>query len=222
MPWLDKVDGVVEVWYAGSAGHKALANVLVGDVNPTGKLAVTFPKSESDLPHPVIPELLAQDHGQGNDPVNAGTHISAYTVHYDEGAEVGYKWYEAEHKQPLFAFGFGLSYTSYAYSGLTVDSDGRAAQFTVKNVGKRAGTEIAEVYARLPLGSDESFKRLVGWKRIALVPGESQTVTVAVDPRVLQTFDESSNGWKFVPGEYEVFVGPSSDNAPLKGRLQVR
>jgi beta-glucosidase len=222
MPWLDKVDGVVEAWYAGSAGHKALANVLVGDVNPTGKLAVTFPKSESDLPHPVIPELLAQDQGQGNDPVNAGTHISAYAVHYDEGAEVGYKWYEAEHKQPLFAFGFGLSYTSYAYSGLTVDSDGRGAQFTVKNVGTLAGTEIAEVYARLPQGSDESFKRLVGWRRIALAPGESQTVTVAVDPRVLQTFDESSNGWKFVPGEYEVFVGPSSDNTPLKGRLQVR
>jgi len=222
MPWLDKVDGVVEAWYAGSAGHKALANVLVGDVNPTGKLAVTFPKTEGDLPHPVIPELSAQDQGQGNDPVNAGTHISAYAVHYNEGAEVGYKWYEAEHKQPLFAFGFGLSYTSYAYSGLTVDSNGRAAQFTVKNVGTRAGTEIAEVYARLPEGSDESFKRLVGWKRIALGPGESQTVTVAVDPRVLQTFDESSNGWKLARGEYEVFVGSSSDNTPLKGRLQVR
>jgi beta-glucosidase len=222
MPWLDKVDGVVEAWYAGSAGHKALANVLVGDVNPAGKLAITFPKSESDLPHPVIPELSEQDEGQGKDAVNAGTHFSTYAVRYDEAAEVGYKWYEAQHKQPLFAFGFGLSYTSYAYSGLTVDSDAKVARFTVKSVGKRAGTEIAEVYARLPQGSDESFKRLVAWKRITLAPGESQTVTVAIDPRVLQTFDESSDGWKLAPGEYGVFVGASSDNTPLTGHLLVR
>jgi len=222
MPWLDKVEGVVEAWYAGSAGHKALANVLVGDINPTGKLAITFPRSESDLPHPVIPALSAQDEGQGADPVNAGTHISAYAVHYDEGAEVGYKWYEAAHKQPLFAFGFGLSYTSYAYSGLTVDSEAKTARFTIKNVGKRAGTEIAEVYVRLPQGSDESFKRLVGWKRVTLSPGESQTVTVAIDPRVLQTFDEASDGWKLTPGDYGIFTGPSSDNTPLTAHLQVR
>src|SRR6202789_2785905 len=194
MPWLDKVDGVVEAWYAGSAGHKALANVLVGDVNPTGKLAVTFPKSESDLPRPVIPALPADAEGQGNDSVNSGTRVSSYAVHYDEGPEVRYKWYEAQHKQPLFPFGFGLSYTSYTYSRLTVDSSAKVARFTVKNVGKRAGTEIAEVYARLPQGSDESFKRLAGWKRVTLAPGESQTVTVAIDPRVLQTFDESSDG----------------------------
>ena len=222
MPWLDKVAGVVEAWYAGSAGHKALANVLVGDVNPTGKLAITFPRSESDLPHPIIPTLSAEDEGQGADAVNAGTHISAYAVHYDEGSEVGYKWYEATHKQPLFAFGFGLSYTSYAYSGLIVDSEAKTARFTVKNVGKRAGTEIAEVYARLPQGSDESFKRLVGWKRITLSPGESQIVTVAIDPRVLQTFDEASGSWRFAPGEYEVLAGPSSDNTSLTAHLQVR
>ena len=222
MPWLDKVEGVVEAWYAGSAGHKALANVLVGDVNPTGKLAITFPRSESDLPHPVIPALSAQDEGQGKDAVNAGTRISDYTVHYDEGAEVGYKWYEATHKQPLFAFGFGLSYTSYAYSSLTVDSEAKTARFTVKNVGKRAGTETAEVYARLPQGSDESFKRLVGWKRVTLSPGESQTITVAIDPRVLQTFEETNDSWKLAPGDYEVFAGPSSDNTPLTAHLQVR
>jgi beta-glucosidase len=223
MPWLDKVAGVVEAWYAGSSGHKALANVLLGDVNPTGKLAITFPKSDSDLPHPVIPPLAPEDKGAGTGAVDDRVHVeSKYAITYDEGLKVGYKWYEAEHKQSLFAFGFGLSYTSYAYSGLTVDSHARAARFTVKNVGKRAGTEIAEVYARLPQGSDESFKRLVAWKQIALAPGESQTVTVAIDPRVLQTFDESSDGWKLTPGEYEVLVGPSSDNTPLKGHLQVR
>ncbi len=210
MPWLDKVAGVVEAWYAGSAGHKALANVLVGDVNPTGKLAVTFPKSEKDLPHPVIPAPPAE------------SQASNYAVHYDEGPEVGYKWYEAQHKQPLFAFGFGLSYTSYAYSDLIVDSSAKTVRFTLKNTGKRAGTETAEVYAKLPKGSDESFKRLVGWKRVTLAAGESQTVTIAIDPRVLQTFDEPNNRWNFAPGDYEVFVGTSSDNASLAGSLLVR
>jgi len=143
-------------------------------------------------------------------------------VHYDEGPEVGYKWYEAEHKQPLFAFGFGLSYTSYEYSGLSVDSTAKTVHFTVKNTGERAGTEIAEVYARLPKGADESFKRLAGWKRVTLAPGESQTVTIAIDPRVLQTFDEANDRWNFAPGDYEVFVGTSSDNTPLAGSLLVR
>jgi beta-glucosidase len=209
MPWLDKVAGIVEAWYAGSSGHKALANVLVGDVNPTGKLAITFPRSEKDLPHPVIPSLPPQDQAL------------SYAVHYDEGPEVGYKWYETQHKQPLFAFGFGLSYTTYAYSDLSVDSSAKTARFTVKNTGKRAGTEIAEVYGRLPRGADESFKRLVGWKRITLAPGESQTVTIAIDPRVLETFDEASDRWNLAPGSYEVLVGASSDNTPLAGSLSV-
>ncbi|HXJ86881.1 MAG TPA: glycoside hydrolase family 3 C-terminal domain-containing protein [Candidatus Binatia bacterium] len=210
MPWLEKVAGVVEAWYAGSAGHKALANVLVGDVNPSGKLPMTFPKNEKDLPHPVIPPLPPQEQAL------------TYTVHYDEGPKVGYKWYEAEHKQPLFAFGFGLSYTSYEYSGLRIDSSAKTVHFTVKNTGNRAGAEIAEVYARLPKGADESFKRLVGWTRVKLAAGESQTVSVAIDPRVLQTFDEANNRWNLAPGDYEVMVGPCSDNTPLAGSLSIR
>ena len=207
MPWIDKVAGVVEAWYAGSAGHKALANVLLGEVNPSGKLAISFPKSEKDLPHPVIPAAPP------------GDQASNYSVHYDEGSKVGYKWFEAEHKQPLFAFGFGLSYTTYAYSGLTVAANAKAVRFTVKNSGTRAGTEIAEVYARLPKDAGESFRRLDGWKRVTLAPGESQTVTVELDPRALQTFDEANNRWNFAPGDYEVFVGSSSDNTPLTGTL---
>lgn len=225
LPWLDKVAGVVEAWYAGSAGHKALANVLVGDVNPSGKLAITFPKSDKDLPHPVIPPP-PPDKEQASNSGNAASDKSNYAVLYDEGAAVGYKWYEAQHKQPLFAFGFGLSYTSYAYSSLSVDSAAKTARFTVKNIGKRAGTEIAEVYARLPKGVDESFKRLVGWKRVTLAPGESQTVTVAIDPRVLQTFNEAgheaNDRWNLAPGDYQVLAGPSSDNTPLAGSLLVR
>jgi beta-glucosidase len=172
---------------------------------------MTFPKSEQDLPHPVPPALAMREQ-----------HVSPPEVHYDEGPEVGYKWYEAEHKQPLFAFGFGLSYTAYAYSGLIVDSTAKTVRFTVRNTGKRAGTEIAQVYAKLPKGTDETYKRLAGWKRVTLAPGESQTVSVAIDPRVLQTFDEANERWNLAPGDYEILVGTSSDNTPLSGALQVR
>jgi beta-glucosidase len=221
MPWLDKVDGVVEAWYAGSAGHKALANILLGEVNPSGKLAMTFPKAEADLPRPLIAPLPPNDEGQGHYAVNSETRVSSYAVHYDEGSEVGYKWYETEHKQPLFPFGFGLSYTTYTYSGISVDSSTKTVRFTVRNTGKRTGTEIAEVYATLPKEADESFKRLVGWKRLTLAPGESQDVTVAIDPQELQTFDESENTWKMTNGEYGILVGPSSGNTPLRASLRI-
>jgi beta-glucosidase len=222
MPWLDKVAGVVEVWFAGSSGHKALANILVGEINPSGKLAITFPKSEQDLPNPAIPPLPPHTRGQGADPVNAGSPIATYAVHYDEGAEVGYKWYETEHKTPLFPFGFGLSYTTFTYSALTVDSAAKTARFTIRNTGTRAGTEIAEVYATLPKGSDEPYQRLAGFARIALAPGKSKTVTVSIDPRVLQTFDESDKSWNLVAGSYKILVGPSSDHTPLTGSLLVK
>jgi beta-glucosidase len=222
MPWLDKVAGVVEAWYAGSSGHRALANVLVGQVNPSGKLAITFPKSEQDLPHPAIPPPPPHLRGQGSGPVNAGAPLSNYAVHYDEGAEVGYKWFQAEHKTPLFPFGFGLSYTTFSYSALSVDSAAKTAQFTVRNTGTRAGTEIAEVYVTLPKGSDESFQRLAGFARVTLDPGKSETVTVSIDPRVLQTYDETAARWNLATGDYGVLAGPSSDHLPLSGSLQIR
>jgi len=221
MPWLDKVAGVVEAWYAGSSGNKALARVLVGDVNPSGKLPITFPKSENDLPRATIPPVPAEDRGQPAG--NSSTHTSTYTVHYDEGPEVGYKWFESQHKQPLFPFGFGLSYSSWEYSGLSVDSASRSVRFTVTNTGKRPGTEIAEIYASLPEGTAESsYRRLVGWKRITMQPGNSQTVIVSIDSRVLKTFEPAINRWYFEPGDYGVFVGGSSDNTPLTGSLVVR
>jgi beta-glucosidase len=223
MPWIGKVGSVVEAWYAGSSGHKALANVLAGDVNPSGKLAMTFPKSEADLPHPVIPPLSREDEGAGSGAVNDRAHPeSKYTVHYDEGLKVGYKWYESEHKQPLFSFGFGLSYTSYAYSDLKTDNAQRTATFAVKNTGNRAGAEIVQVYATLPDAAGEPFKRLVGWQRIELAPGESKTVTVAVDPRMMSVFDEQKNAWNLLPGAYKIFAGPSSSETPLNATLQIQ
>jgi beta-glucosidase len=227
LPWIDKVSGVVEAWYAGSSGHKALANILVGEVNPAGKLPLTFPRSDADLPHPDRPMLPAESQTHTADGADKGAPTSnasehgGYAVHYDEGSEVGYKWYEAQHKQPLFAFGFGLSYTTYAYSGLSVDSATKTVRFTVKNTGKRAGTEIAEVYARLPKSADEPYKRLAGWKRVTLAPGESQSVTVAIDDRVLQTFDEEKDAWNMTKGEYQLMVGGSSDDTPLRASLVV-
>ena len=221
MPWVDKVAGVVEAWYAGSSGHKALANVLVGDVNPSGKLPLTFAKNEGDLPRLTINAALPlpQAHQDADHMSDA---FANFAVHYEEGAAVGYKWFEQQNKQPLFAFGYGLSYTTYRYSGLSVDSTAKTVRFTVKNTGKLKGAEIAEVYARLPKGSDESYKRLAGWTRVTLAPGESQTVTVSIDPRVLQTFDEGTESWKLSPGNYEVLVGPSSADTPLTGSLHLQ
>jgi beta-glucosidase len=228
MPWIDKVAGVVEAWYAGSSGHKALADVLTGDVNPSGKLPLTFTKSDADLPHPEPPKIPADSRAPAGDVADNGAPSSnasahtGYAIHYDEGAAVGYKWFEEQHKKPLFAFGFGLSYTTYAYSGLTVDSPGKTAHFTVKNTGKRAGTEIAEVYARLPLSAGETYRRLVGWTRVALSPGESKIVSVAIDDRVLKTFDEEKNAWNMTAGDYQVLVGGSSDSTPLTGTFVIR
>jgi beta-glucosidase len=223
MPWIGKVSGVVEAWYAGSSGHKALANVLTGEVNPSGKLAMTFPKSDADLPHPVIPQLTAEDRGQGTGAVNGPAHVeSKYTVHYDEGLKVGYKWYESEHKEPLFPFGFGLTYTTYSYSNLKTDQAARTVSFEVKNTGKRAGAEVAQVYATLPEAAGEPFKRLVGWQRIELAPGESKTVTVEIDPMYLSIFDEAKEGWTLVPGDCTLLVGGSSQNLPLKAVVKLK
>jgi len=223
MPWLANVAGVVEVWYAGSHGHIALANVLTGKVNPSGKLAMTFPHSEQDLPHPTIPQLAKEDRGAGSGAVNDRARTAShYSVTYDEGAKVGYKWYEAEHKQPLFPFGYGLSYTTYAYSGLKTDSAAKTVTFTVKNTGKRAGDEIAQVYATLPTASGETFKRLAGFERVTLAPGESKTLTITLNSQVLSIFDEQKEALQLLPGAYKIVAGPSSADTPLQGSITLQ
>jgi beta-glucosidase len=220
MPWIDKVQGVVEAWYAGSSGHKALADVLIGKVNPSAKLAMTFPKSEEELPRPTIPPLAAEDAGEGTGAVNGEAHTaSRYSVTYSEGAMVGYKWYEAEHKPVLFPFGFGLSYTTYAYAGLRIENENGepTASFSIKNTGKRAGSEIAQVYVELPDAAAEPFRRLAGWTRVELKPGEAKTVSVSVDPRMLRIYNEQKSRWELLPGTYQLFVGSSSADTPLRG-----
>jgi beta-glucosidase len=219
MPWLDRVDGVVEAWYAGSSGAKAMANVLFGDVNPSGKLPITFPRSVADLPHPHL--VTPPPGAQGKEAVmRTGVAKPTFSVHYDEGVKVGYKWYDAEHKRVLFPFGYGLSYTTYRYSGLKLDeNEAHSVTFTVTNTGERAGSEIAEVYAGLPAAAEEPPKRLVGWARVALKPGESREVTVVVDPKYLSIYNDHGDeqqGWKLLPGQYTFLVGGSSEDLPLK------
>jgi beta-glucosidase len=225
MPWIDKVAAVVEAWYPGIRGSEAIANLLFGDVNPSGKLPLTFPKSEADLPHPVHVDPPKPD-AEHPTPKLAGfpgliamAMVSGpfFDVHYDEGLKVGYKWYDAEKKPVLFPFGFGLSYTTFAYSGLTVTpGDSTSVSFTVKNTGKRAGIETAQVYASFPDAAEEPPKRLVGWTKIELAPGESKQVSVPVSRDRLSIFDEGSNSWKLVPGNYVIRAGESSQDLPLE------
>jgi beta-glucosidase len=225
MPWVDKVAAVVESWYPGIRGSEAIANILFGDVNPSGKLPLTFPRSEADLPHPIhvgppkpdadhplpklagAPGLIAMAMGIG----------PFFDVNYDEGLKVGYKWYDAEKKPVLFPFGFGLSYTTFAYSALKITAgDTTTVSFTLKNTGKRAGSEIAQVYASLPESAGEPPNRLVGWTRIYLVPGESKQATVTVSRDLLTVFDEETDSWKLPVGQYAIRVGASSRSLPLQ------
>ena len=215
MPWINSVSAVVEAWYAGSKGADAVARILFGDVNPSAKLPISFPRSESDLPHP---KLLTPP--PVSDPAS-GT--PAANVSYDEGLRLGYKWYDSENKPVLFPFGYGLSYTTYSYSGLKVNAgkDATTVTFTVKNTGARAGAEISEVYAALPPSAEEPPKRLVGWTKLHLNPGESRQASVTVDNRYLSIFDESIDAWKLVPGTYTFMVGGSSEDLPLVEKVTV-
>ncbi len=222
MPWLDKVAAVLEAWYAGSKGADAVVNILSGDTNPSAKLPMTFPKNEVDLPHP---HLIKPGPGQTGEAavMKTGEAKPTFSVKYDEGLKVGYKYYDAEKKVVLFPFGYGLSYTTFAYSGLKVTA-GRetVVSFTVKNTGKRDGAEIAEVYAALPASAGEPPKRLVGWSKVWLKAGESKDVNVSIDEKYLSIFDEAAGGWKLVSGSYAFMVGGSSEELPLSAKADLK
>jgi beta-glucosidase len=226
MPWADQVSGILEAWYAGSSGARAIANVLFGDVNPCAKLPITFPRSDADLPHTSIvkpPETSTTKDGDPDAWKKIAAGLPAFQITYDEGLKVGYKWYDAEHKQVLFPFGYGLSYTTYTYSNLKVTPGKNVrVNFTVTNTGNRAGAEIAQVYAALPAAAEEPPKRLVGWSKVKLNPGESREVTVEVDQQYLSIFKVDQNRWQLIPGEYEFLVGESSQTLPLKEAVSLR
>jgi beta-glucosidase len=149
--------------------------------------------------------------------------LPPFDIPYTEGLKVGYKWFEAENKQPLFPFGFGLSYTTYAYSGLTASVSGKdvTVTFSIKNIGKRAGAEIAQIYASLPAGTGEPPKRLVAFERVGLAPGETKSVSVKLDPWFLSIFNAEKNAWELVPGDYKVLIGGSSQATTLTQAIKI-
>jgi beta-glucosidase len=213
--WINQVSGLIEAFYPGQNGGEALAEILFGDVNPSGKLPVTFEKRIQD--NPAFKSF----------PFPINTHPDA--IPYSEGLFVGYRGYEKNNITPLFPFGFGLSYTTFAYSNIKVepaiftDAQPVNVSFTVKNTGKRAGSEVAELY----LGQENPkivrpIKELKGFEKVFLRPGESKTVTVTLNQRSIAYFNTGTEKWDALPGTYNVLVGGSSQDTPLKGQFQLK
>jgi beta-glucosidase len=221
MPWIDHVSGVMEAWYPGIAGGQAIANLLFGTVVPSGKLPITFAKSVDDLPHRCV-FGIACTQAIGNLPLHWASDDAkrqSFAADYDEGVRFGYKWFDSEDKEPLFPFGFGLSYTRFHYSGLQVDRAAKTVTFRIENAGDLAGTEIAEIYVELPKASKEHFRRLAAWQRVPLMSGQRRVITVALEPLAMAMFNEQKDAWEWASGEYTVFVGGSSRDLPLQARV---
>lgn len=214
MPWRDSVAAIVEAWYPGTLGGEAIARVLTGEVDASGRLPVTFPASEAQLPRPRLGGSSVPKDGR-------------FTVNYDiEGAAVGYKWFDKQQLQPLFAFGHGLSYASFTYSHLTAaPKDGAiAVSFSTFNSGQRDGKAVPQVYVARVGGGWEAPKRLGGWDKMSLAAGERRTSSVAIDPRTLAVFDARSHTWKIAAGDYVVMLATAAD-APVASvtvRLRAR
>jgi beta-glucosidase len=198
MPWLNQVASVVDAWYPGQTSGTALASVLFGQTDPGGHLPVTFPASLSQVPASTTAEFP----GNGTE------------VQYSEGVDVGYRWYDSTHSTPLFPFGYGLSYTSFAFSDLHVrqaSTDGtRDVQVTAKvtNTGERAGSDVAQLYLGDPAASGEPPRQLEGFQRVTLAPRASATVSFTLTPQDMSWW--GSAGWTQSPGQYSVYVGDSS------------
>jgi beta-glucosidase len=203
MPWLGQVKGVLEAWYPGQSGGPAIADLLFGKTNPSGKLPITFPANVEQLPRPDIPQ-----------PPDA----MPFAVNYFEGFNVGYKWYEVNGYKPLFPFGYGLSYTTFSFSSAALVNNLSSASnpnfqvtFTLTNTGKVSGAEVGQVYLGLPPGTGEPPKRLVGWQKVSLQPGASQSVTIEVDENdsshPLSCWDTALGAWTVAPGQYSVYLG---------------
>ncbi|HWV84560.1 MAG TPA: beta-glucosidase [Capillimicrobium sp.] len=201
MPWRDKVRAIVQAWYPGQAGGQAIADVLTGAVNPSGRLPITFPESLDQTPRPELPGLGTP----------WGTPV---TIAYDEGAEIGYRWFAKTGAKPLFAFGHGLSYTTFEYGDLEVEGgDTVTATFSVTNTGERAGADVPQLY--LTEAAGDRRMRLLGFERVELEPGESARVNLTADRRLLARFDAGAGRWRIDEGAYQVALGRSADALDL-------
>lgn len=202
MPWLSQVAAVLEAWYPGARGGEAMADVLTGRIDPSGRLPVTFPRDERQLPRPRITE--------------------GEVVDYDiEGAAVGYKWYDRQQMNPLFPFGYGLSYTHFGYAHLQLQQQGGrvVVRFEVRNDGNCAGMDTPQIYVDLPPGIGEAPRRLAGFDKVSLRPGERRTVSVTIDPRLFAVFDVADDDWRIRAGHYTVEVGHSSRDPALRSNI---
>lgn len=210
--WIQKAPSVLQAWYGGSEGGNALARVIFGDVNPSGKLPCTFPKRLEDTPTEAFKSY----------PGAAGVEK------YEEGLLVGYRWYESKNIEPQFPFGYGLSYTSFAYSGLKCDGNADSTEvginirFDIQNSGGRDGAEVAEVYvAALHPSVSRPPQELKGFTKISLGRGEAQTAAVHLDPSAFAYYDPQSKMWVVEPGSYEIRVGTSSKDIRLRKTIEV-
>jgi beta-glucosidase len=207
MPWIDQVAAVLAAWYPGQEGGQAIADVLFGAVNPSGRLPITFPRHDSDLVRPALPNLGSPD----------GAPVS---IDYTEGADVGYRRYARLGIGPLFAFGFGLSYTHFEYENLAV-TGGKTlnVSFDVRNSGSRAGADVPQVYLTAAAGTP--VFRLIGFQRVMLEAGAVRRVRLEADPRLLGFYDERRGKWDAKRGIYRVSVGRSADDVSLRGEAGV-
>jgi len=219
LPWLSNVSAVLEAWFPGQRGAQAIANILFGVVNPSGKLPVTFPASVNDLPHPTVAA-----------PTDA---TNPFPVNYSEGLLVGYKWYDAKNLSTVFPFGFGLSYTTFLIAHAALNDNLRASSpnfqvtFDLTNTGTVGGAEVVQVYLGMPANLSEPPRRLVGWQKVTLAPGATQHLTVEVDPndssKPMSWWNIAARAWQVAPGTYTVYVGTSEAGGDLTvaGTLQL-
>ena len=209
MPWLDQAAAVIEAWYPGIRGGEAIANVLFGVVNPSGHLPITFPAASTPLPHPEVPGI--------SQPVGSSLSVDYNSV----GSDVGYRWYAREGHEPLFPFGYGLSYTSFSYGKLEVrGGETLTVSFDVTNTGARHGADVPQAY--LTSAAGRKLLRLIGFSRVELAPGETRRVTMVADRRLLGDFDIAKHGWRLRAGEYQVSAGSSAASLPLHGAAKLR
>jgi beta-glucosidase len=224
LPWLAKVPAVLEAWYPAQEDGNIVANLLFGIANPSGKLPMTFPTQEREAAFATPAQF------PGIDPDGAGP--LPLTATYSEGLDMGYRWYDSNGVKPTFAFGHGLSYTDFEISKLVATpktTDGThpiSVSFFVENTGKVAGAEVGQVYLGLPAAANQPPKRLVGFDKVTLNPGEKQRVTVTIDPGAanhpMSVWDAAADAWSTPTGDYTVYVGNSSDNAALQQTITVR
>lgn len=213
MPWLPAVQAVLEAWYPGSRGGEAIARILTGEVDPSGHLPLTFPRSLEQLPRPVLDGDGKPDGEGGAVKVNYGV----------EGAAVGYKWFDRRHLEPLFPFGYGLSYTRFTASDLSVraNASGIAVQFQVRNIGPSAGAYVAQVYVSGPKSAHwPAPRRLAAFAKVEMRSGESRAVRLQVDPRLLAMHAKEGDGWTISAGDYRVIL--AQDEATPVTAVSVR